>query len=80
MDAAAAIERLAERGVGTRPFFWPMHRQPVFQRMGLFARQKCEVSERLAERGFYIPSGLAITEEQIERAAASVREILEPGA
>jgi hypothetical protein len=31
------MTRLAERGVGTRPFFWPMHRQPVFCRIGMFA-------------------------------------------
>src|SRR5208282_5374946 len=36
-DAAEAMRRLAKVGVGTRPFFWPMHEQPVFKKMGLFA-------------------------------------------
>ena len=75
-DAIEAMKRLAGRGVGTRPFFYPMHRQPVFQRMGLFRDERYPVAERLAERGFYIPSGMALTEAQTDIAAAAVREML----
>ncbi|HEV3486801.1 MAG TPA: DegT/DnrJ/EryC1/StrS family aminotransferase [Vicinamibacterales bacterium] len=75
-DAEVAMKRLAELGVGTRPFFWPMHEQPVFQRMGWFAGERCPVAERLARRGFYLPSGLALTDEQIERVAAAVRQVV----
>jgi perosamine synthetase len=71
-DAEEAMKRLAAQGIGTRPFFWPMHEQPVFRRMGLFNNVHCPVAERLARRGFYIPSGLALTERQIERAATQV--------
>ena len=46
------MTRLAERGVETRPFFWPMHRQPVFCRIGMFAGITCAVAERLGRRGF----------------------------
>ncbi len=75
-EAGEAMGRLASLGVGTRPFFWPMHEQPVFKRMGLFGTDSFPVAERLARRGFYIPSGLALTEGQIEQAAARVREAL----
>lgn len=75
-DADAAIRRLAALGIGCRPFFWPMHEQPVFQRMGLFARDGHPVSERLARRGFYLPSGLALTQSQIERVADAVRQVM----
>ena len=75
-DAREAMVRLAALGVGSRPFFWPMHEQPVFRKIGLFAGERHPVSERIARRGFYIPSGLALTEEQIERSATAVREIL----
>jgi perosamine synthetase len=75
-DAAEAIRRLAMRGIGTRPFFWPMHEQPVFRRMGLFGHETHANAERLARRGFYLPSGLALTEAEIERVAAAVREIM----
>ena len=75
-DAAAAMKKLQERGVGTRPFFWPMHEQPVFRRMGLFDGERHPNAERIARRGFYLPSGVALREEQMERVAAAVREIL----
>ena len=75
-DAGEAMRRLATRGVGTRPFFWPMHEQPVFRKMGLFSSEPFPVAERLARRGFYLPSGLTLTSAQIEQVAASVREVL----
>ena len=75
-DAREAMSRLARKGIGTRPFFWPMHEQPVFEKMGLLLNQKHPVAERIARRGFYIPSGIALTEEQIERSARVVKEML----
>ena len=75
-DAREAMSRLARLGIGTRPFFWPMHEQPVFRRMGLFQGERHPVAERVARRGFYIPSGMALTDAQMERAARAVREIL----
>lgn len=76
-DAISAMQKLAARGVGCRPFFYPMHLQPVFRNMGLFVGEEYPVAENLAERGFYVPSGLAMTEEQIQYVAEQVREILE---
>jgi perosamine synthetase len=75
-DAAEAMGRLARLGVGTRPFFWPMHEQPVFRRMGLFEGQQCPNAERIARRGFYLPSGLALTNSQIDAVAHEVRRLL----
>jgi perosamine synthetase len=74
-DAEEAMRRLAEKQIGTRPFFWPMHEQPVYQRMGLFAGERYPNAERIARRGFYLPSGLALTDEQIERVSAAVHEV-----
>lgn len=75
-DAEEAMRRLKEKGVGTRPFFWPMHEQPVFTKMGLFVNNNYPVAERIARRGFYIPSGLAITDLQIEQVCQTVKEVL----
>jgi perosamine synthetase len=74
-DAEEAMRRLAEKGIGTRPFFWPMHEQPVFQRMGLFTGESYPVAERLARRGFYIPSGLGLTDTQMDRVVDGMREV-----
>ncbi|HYN80915.1 MAG TPA: DegT/DnrJ/EryC1/StrS family aminotransferase [Gemmatimonadaceae bacterium] len=75
-DAMGAMTRLTKLGIGTRPFFWPMHEQPVFRRMGLFADERYPQAERIARRGFYLPSGLALTDDQIVRVAEAVRRIL----
>ena len=75
-DAEEAIRRLAEQKVGARPFFWPMHEQPVFRKMGFFENEHYPVAERLARRGFYIPSGLALTDEQMEHVATAVCEVM----
>jgi perosamine synthetase len=75
-DAREAMRRLEQGGVATRPFFWPLHRQPVFARMGLFSGERYPVSEMLGERGFYLPSGLALSKDQITAAAAKARELL----
>jgi perosamine synthetase len=75
-DAEEAMRHLGGQGIGTRPFFWPMHEQPVFRRLGLFEGESHPVAERLARRGFYIPSGLALTETQMEKVVAAVRKLM----
>lgn len=70
------VKRLGELGVGTRPFFWPMHEQPVFRKMGLFKEQKYPVAERIARKGFYLPSGLALTEDQILKVYERLNHVL----
>ncbi|MDP2645431.1 MAG: DegT/DnrJ/EryC1/StrS family aminotransferase [Desulfobacterales bacterium] len=77
-DANGAMSRLAEKGIGTRSFFWPMHEQPVFIKMGLFGNEHHPFAERMARRGFYIPSGLGMTEEQRTRVVEAVRAVLMP--
>ena len=77
LTAVDAMKRLAEEGVGCRPFFYPMHQQPILHKMGVMASSdRCPVSEGLYERGFYIPSGMALTEEQIKTVAEKVRAVL----
>ncbi len=75
-DAKEAMRRLGDYKIGTRPFFWPMHEQPVFRKMGLFEGESCPVAERIARRGFYIPSGLALSDEQVGRVVQALVEIL----
>ena len=75
-DAETVMHRLAEHGIGCRPFFCPMHLQPVLRRRGLFEGERYPVAERLYRRGFYIPSGLALSDSQMEQVAGCVREVL----
>jgi perosamine synthetase len=75
-DAVSFARRLHDEGVETRPFFLGMHEQPVFQQMGLFLGEHYPVAERLARQGLYLPSGLGLTEQQLEEVCTAVRKAL----
>lgn len=76
VDRAEVCRRLDAAGIETRPFFYPLHRQPVFARGGNPLHPDCSgafpVSDRLGERGFYLPSGSALTADQRDRVADAV--------
>ena len=67
------IEFLNKNGVGNRPFFYPLHKQPVLKK---YNNLNLPNSEFLSENGFYIPSGLGITDEQIEYVVKKLNEII----
>jgi perosamine synthetase len=75
-DATEFASRLRAHGVETRPFFLGMHEQPVFHDMGFFKGEQHPVSERIARRGLYLPSGLALTLDQIDAVSKAVRQAL----
>ncbi len=64
--ASSMVKKLNAASIGTRPFFWCMHEQPVFLRMGLFRNEHYPVAEKIARNGFYIPSGLGLAAEELE--------------
>lgn len=74
-DANDVIELLRKKGIGTRPFFYPLHQQPVFLKEGLFRHCSYPVAERISRKGFYIPSGLGISNEDIDYVAKSVWDV-----
>lgn len=76
MNAETVMNMLIEKKIGTRPFFYPMHLQPVFNKKGLFLNEKHPSAENLAERGFYLPSGLALTDEEIYTVVKELTTIL----
>jgi perosamine synthetase len=76
MEAREFARKLKERGVETRPFFLGMHQQPVLQKRGLFLKENHPLAECLARRGLYLPSGLALTEEQLKSVSEAVHEAL----
>jgi len=68
-------EKLRKENIGTRPFFWCMHEQPVFYKMGLFKNEKYENAEKLSRNGFYIPSGLSITNEEMDQVVRCIKNL-----
>jgi perosamine synthetase len=66
LTAEKVMDDLNKLGIGTRPFFCPMNQQPVLKKMGLFKNEEYPNADYLYKYGFYIPSGMALTENQID--------------
>lgn len=75
MTAETAMALLKKEGIGTRPFFYPIDKQPVFRRMGLFENTYCPVSELISKQGFYIPSGLGLTQGKMEKVVEAIQKV-----
>lgn len=76
LTAQDLATRLGEAGIQTRPFFLGMHAQPALQDLGLQFDGAYPVADQLAMYGLYLPSGLALTEAQIDQVCEAVRSCL----
>jgi len=77
MNAVEAMKRLGAEGIGCRPFFYPMHLQPVFLKMGWYKDERYPIAERISEYGFYIPSGLALNESEMHKVSEKLHKLLQ---
>jgi len=77
LDAHTLMKELRKKDIGTRPFFLGLHEQPALQGLGLFKGERYPVTEKISRQGLYLPSGLTLTEKQINEVVESVKEILE---
>ena len=62
--AIQAMEFLKKQGIGTRPFFQGLHKQPVLKNYPSVKKTSLPVTENLSKSGFYIPNSLDITENE----------------
>jgi perosamine synthetase len=76
INSEMVMKELAKKGIGTRPFFYPMHLQPVLKNKGLFNGESYPVSENLYNQGFYLPSGLGTKKNEFIKAANALKEVL----
>jgi perosamine synthetase len=76
LNAESVMKKLNKKGIGTRPFFCPMHLQPVLKKMGLFKGESYPIAEHLYKNGFYIPSGMDLSDDEIDFVTKSVIEVL----
>ena len=65
---------LLKKGIDTRDFFPSSAQQPIIQKL-YHLTERFPVSERIAERGLYLPSGLALTDEQLHYVCDSIKSI-----
>ena len=74
--AETIIDELKNKNVGTRPFFWPMHKQPIFEEMKIFDNESHPISEKIAKNGLYLPSGIGNTNDEIQYSAETLIDVL----
>ncbi len=76
LNAKEIIDKLSESNIGARPFFYPIHKQPVYKNISSMRNTINPVSENLAEYGLYIPSGLALSHNDISQVSEVINSIL----
>ncbi len=70
------MKSLLDHGIETRPFFWPIHLQPVLKQQGFFPNEIYPVSERIGSTGLYLPSGIGNTEDEIQYSADTLNLVI----
>ena len=71
------VDKLKKRNIQTRNFFYPMYKQKIFKKLKIFKKnQKFQVSDNLSTNGFYLPSGLGLTNSEIDYVGKTLLEIL----
>ena len=70
------MKKLLTYNIDTRPFFLSMNKQKIFKKMGLFKKDKMTNSEYLSKNGFYIPSGLGISNSEINYIIKTLQKVL----
>ena len=68
------MSRLAASGVETRPFFYPIHTLPPYGELA--ALRAYPVAERLAGRGFNLPSSALLSEDDVDYVCAALSRAL----
>ena len=72
------VKKLNKKGIQTRNFFLPMHKQTIFKKMKIFSKKiKYPNAEYLSRNGFYLPSGLALKNQEIDYVAKTLNKILD---
>ena len=74
-NAKYVMNKLKKKNIGTRPFFWPMHRQKVLKKMSFYNSKKFPNSDYLSKYGLYLPSSLTLTKKKIKYISKCVNEI-----
>ena len=75
LNAKILAQKLANRGIETRPLFLGMHQQPVLKKMKLFNNEKFPITEELSKFGLYLPSGLKLNKKKIDFICNALKDI-----
>ena len=64
------MDALDAAGIESRPFFTPLHQQPLYK-----TAERLPVAERLAERGLSLPSAVTLAPAEIDRVVETLAAI-----
>ena len=70
----AVMARLHEKGIETRPFFYPCHQLPPYHEEG--RNDECPRAEWLAARGLSLPTWIGMGNARVHRVAEALRKEL----
>lgn len=76
LNAIKLSKNLKKKGIETRPFFYPMHMQPIIKKLKLIDKnQKFPVSEKIYRYGLYLPSGIGNTFDEVKEVVKQLKII-----
>lgn len=76
IDKTDVIRQLDERGVPSRPYFSPIHLQPIYREMYGFEDGDFPVTEAISQRTLAIPFYSLMPEDEVEYVCQQIREVL----
>jgi perosamine synthetase len=71
------MDKLAEAGIPSRPYFTPIHLQPFYQDRFGYKRGDFTIAEKLGDMTLALPFSSVMTEEQVEYVCNNLRKILQ---
>ena len=74
-NAREFMSLLSDKGIGSRPFFYPLHQQPVLKEENMRIGGSMINSEYIGEYGLYLPSGITITDGEIDQVCEVVKHL-----
>ena len=71
------MNKLLQKGIETRSFFYPMHKQKIIKKLKILKTKSVfHNAEELNNNGFYLPSGIGIKNEEIKIVCRELNKII----
>ena len=77
IDKAVVMRELEARGVPSRPYFSPIHTQPLYRERFGFKEGDFPVTEEIARRTLAIPFYSMMPEDEVEYVCEQIKEVVE---
>jgi len=75
LRATTVAKKLLKKNVQTRPFFYPMHKQPILKKY-INKKEKFVNSDFISKYGLYLPSGISLSNKEVDFICDTIKDIL----